>query len=119
MCFNAASGNAMMQERKTALSPQNMRSFNAASGNAMMQGEFKEFREGIIEFQCRKRQCYDASTNTNGEAKIAYCEKFQCRKRQCYDASASRLLIHSLLFSSFNAASGNAMMQDELQRLRS
>ena len=36
--------------------------FNAASGNAMMQVKHRiDAAEEALEFQCRKRQCYDAS----------------------------------------------------------
>ena len=37
--------------------------------------------------------------------------KFQCRKRQCYDARGRSFSSHARDRRSFNAASGNAMMQ--------
>ncbi len=87
--FNAASGNAMMQEDSESIYfVSAVVGFNAASGNAMMQERLiidKIEEKGW--FQCRKRQCYDASYT------IYYClyvdleGGFQCRKRQCYDAS--------------------------------
>ena len=36
--------------------------FNAASGNAMMQERRDVLQHGLAAFQCRKRQCYDASS---------------------------------------------------------
>ena len=57
--FNAASGNAMMQD-KWRQEADLANGFNAASGNAMMQVKCSVFWTGTNLFQCRKRQCYDA-----------------------------------------------------------
>ena len=86
-------------------------SFNAASGNAMMQVISEPRSLSIPQFQCRKRQCYDASKDFGLELKVIHHSfnaasgnammqgflsinmvghsVFQCRKRQCYDASSN------------------------------